>query len=235
MGSTPSHPELLDWLAVEFRERGESLKALHRLIVTSSAYRQSSADDEANVRIDAANRYLWRQNRRRLDAEGVRDAVLATSGKLDLRMGGPSVRQFAFKDDHSPIYDYARFDVDDPDAYRRSVYRFIVRSVPDPLMECLDCADPSLLTPKRSTTLTALQALAMLNNALFVRQAEHFAERVRAAATEPGGARFAWPIGLRYSASRANEVQMLADYAAEHGLANACRLILNMNEFVFVD
>ena len=118
MGLTPSHPELLDWLAVEFRERGESLKALHRLIVTSSAYRQSSADDEANVRIDAANRYLWRQNRRRLDAEGVRDAVLATSGKLDLTMGGPSVRQFAFKDDHSPIYDYARFDVDDPDAYR---------------------------------------------------------------------------------------------------------------------
>ena len=157
MGSQPSHPELLDWLALEFRERGESLKALHKLIVTSAVYRQSSVDDEANNRLDAANRFLWRQNRRRLDAEAVRDAELATSGKLDLTMHGPSARQFAFKDDHSPIYDYARFDVDDPDAYRRSVYRFIVRSVPDPLMECLDCADPSLLTPKRNTTLTALR------------------------------------------------------------------------------
>ena len=185
MGSQPSHPELLDWLAVEFRERGESLKALHKLIVTSAVYRQSSVDDEENKLLDAANRFLWRQNRRRLDAEAVRDAVLATSGKLDLTMHGPSVRQFAFKDDHSPIYDYTRFDVDDPNAYRRSVYRFIVRSVPDPLMECLDCADPSLLTPKCNTTLTALQALAMMNNALFVRQAEHFAERVRAATSNP--------------------------------------------------
>ena len=85
--------------------------------------------------------------------------MLATSGKLDLSMHGPSVRQFAFKDDHSPIYDYARFDVDDPDAYRRSVYRFIVRSVPDPLMECLDCADSSLLTPKCNTTLTGVTGI----------------------------------------------------------------------------
>ena len=226
---------MLDWLAVEFLEQGESLKQLHKLIVTSSVYRQSSADDAANARIDGANRFLWRQNRRRLDAEAVRDSALAVSGKLDLTMGGPAVRQFAFKDDHSPIYDYARFDVDDPAAYRRSVYRFIVRSVPDPLMDCLDCADPSLLTPRRNTTLTALQALAMLNNALFVRQAEHFAERVRSAATSPAGQiRAAYRLALQRP-PRDDEMQLLVDYAARHGLANACRLIFNSNEFVFVD
>ncbi len=235
MGALPSHPELLDWLAVEFLERGESLKALHRLIVTSSVYRQSSAHDGDNARIDAANRFLWRQNRRRLDAEGVRDCILAVSGKLDLTMGGPSVRQFNFKDDHSPIYDYARFDVDDPAAYRRSVYRFIVRSVPDPLMESLDCADPSLLTPKRNSTLTALQALSMLNNALFVRQSEHFADRLRGLSADPHEQiRAAYRLALARGPS-GDEEDALVGFAATHGLANACRLIFNTNEFVFVD
>jgi mono/diheme cytochrome c family protein len=227
MGSQPSHPELLDWLAVEFLEQGESLKKLHKLIVTSSVYRQASDENVENARFDGANRFLWRQNRRRLDAEAVRDAALAVSGKLDLTMGGPAVRQFAFKDDHSPIYDSA--------ACRRSVYRFIVRSVPDPLMDCLDCADPSLLTPRRNTTLTSLQALAMLNNALFVRQAEHFAARVQAAAHTPAGQiRAAYRLALARSPS-ADEMQLLLDYTAEHGLANTCRLIFNANEFVFVD
>src|SRR6185295_2948806 len=114
-------------------------------------------------------------NRERLDAESFRDALLFLSGRLDLTMGGPSVQQFWFKDDHSPVYDYARFDVDSPSGCRRSVYRFIVRSVPDPFMECLDAADPSLLTPRRSVTLTALQALSTLNDAFVVRQCEHFA------------------------------------------------------------
>ena len=89
-----------------------------------------------------------------------------STGKLDLTMGGPSVQQFFFKDDHSPVYDYERFNVDDPREFRRSIYRFIVRSVPDPFMECLDCADPSILTPKRNMTLTAIQALALFNNPL---------------------------------------------------------------------
>ncbi len=173
--------------------------------------------------------------RRRLDAEAVRDATLAVSGKLDLTMGGPSVRQFAFKDDHSPVYDYANFDVDDPAAFRRGVYRFIVRSVPDPLMDCLDCADPSLLTPKRNTTLTALQALALLNNALFVRQAEHFAARVATLADNP---REQIVAAYRLALSRPpreDELALLVDFLSQHGLAGACRLILNMNEFVFVD
>ena len=175
-------------------------------------------------------------NRQRLDAECVRDAMLAVTGKLDLTMGGPSVQQFRFKDDHSPIYDYARFDVDDPRSLRRSVYRFLVRSVPDPFMECLDCADPSIMTPKRNTTLTAIQALALLNNPLVMRQAEHFAERLRAhggrrcRADRSGVSAGAWP-----AAERTTKRAALANTPSGIGLANACRVIFNSNEFVFVD
>ena len=104
-----------------------------------------------------------------------------SSGKLDLTMGGPSAEQFWFKDDHSPVYDYSRFDIDSPASYRRSVYRFIVRSVPDPFMDRLDCPDASLITAKRNTTITAIQALALLNNPFMVRQAEHLAARVQSA------------------------------------------------------
>ncbi len=185
MGSLPTHPELLDWLAVEFRDSGGSFKKLHKLIVMSSVYRQASADDAANAAIDGENRYLWRANRQRLDAESLRDTILAVSGKLDLTMGGPSVEQFFFKDDHSPVYDYARFDPDASGNFSRSVYRFIVRSVPDPLMERFDCPDVSMITAKRTTTITAIQALALLNNPFILKQAEHLAERVEKAGGDP--------------------------------------------------
>ena len=121
MGSLPTHPELLEWLAGWFADHGHSLKELHRLLLTSAVYRQSSRSNPAHEQVDAGNRYLWRMNRARLDAECVRDAMLYVSGKLDFTMGGPSVQQFFFKDDHSPVYDYARFDVDDPRSLRRSV------------------------------------------------------------------------------------------------------------------
>ena len=102
-------------------------------------------------------------------------------------MGGPSVQQFYFKDDHSPVYDYSRFDVESPAALRRSIYRFIVRSVPDPFMETMDCPDPSLLSPKRNTTVTALQALALLNDPFVLRQAEHLCGAPGQCETEVAG------------------------------------------------
>jgi hypothetical protein len=235
MGSRPSHPELLDWLAGWFLENGQSLKALHRLIVTSAAYRQASTENADHAKRDGENQLLWRMNRRRLEAECVRDAALYVSGNLDLTMGGPSVRQFAFKDDHSPVYDYERFNVDSPDSRRRSVYRFLVRSVPDPLMERLDCPDPSFSTPKRTTTLTAIQALATLNNKFFVRQAELLAETVTKGAPDTRGqTALAFEAALARPATPA-ELDALASYADRHGLPNACRVILNCNEFMFVD
>ncbi len=235
MGGRPSHPELLDWLACKFLESGGSLKQLHRLIVTSSVYRQASSHDEAAAKLDGGNRLLWRQNRRRLDAESVRDSVLAVAGKLDARMYGPGYRPFGFKDDHSPHYKYEEHDPDDPASWRRSVYRFLVRSVPDPFMETLDCADPSLIVEKRNETLTALQALALLNDRFMVRMAEHFAERAsRMGDTPEARVSAAWRLALGRPPTD-DERALLADYARKHGLANACRMILNTNEFCFVD
>jgi hypothetical protein len=235
MGSTPTHPELLDWLAVTFRDRGGSLKQLHKLIVMSATYRQRSENSPAYATLDAENRYLWRMNRQRLDAESVRDAVLSASGKLDLTMGGPSAEQFWFKDDHSPVYDYSRFDIDSPASYRRSVYRFIVRSAPDPFMDRLDCPDASLITARRNTTITAIQALALLNNPFMVRQAEHLAARVKRLAPERDE-QIAWLYRLTLGRNPSvAETRRMGDFAARQGMENASRAILNSNEFLFVD
>ncbi|HMJ66051.1 MAG TPA: DUF1549 and DUF1553 domain-containing protein [Candidatus Binatia bacterium] len=235
MGSAPSHPELLDWLADWFLKNGESIKALHRLILASATYRQTSANDLRGEQIDAENRSLWRMNRTRLDAEQVHDAILALSSKLDLTMGGPSVRQFFFKDDHSPVYDYTRYDIDSLGSGRRGVYRFIVRSVTDPLMDTLDCADPCLLTPRRNTTTTALQALAMLNSSFVTRHAEHFAERLRRADSKLIKHIEAayWLVFSRAPTDLERNTAMR--YTEKHGLANFSRLLFNSNEFMFVD
>lgn len=235
MGAPPTHPELLDWLASEFVKNGQSLKWLHRQIVTSATYRQSSKTNSTFESIDGSNQYLWRMNRRQLEAEALHDATLATSGKLDLTMGGPGVNLFVFEDDHSPRYKYAEFNAADPTGFRRSIYRFIVRSVPDPFMTNMDCADPSQSVPVRNQTLTAIQALSMLNNPMTVRQAAYFAERVAAdASTIPAQVEDAYRIALNRRPSD-EERSALVPYAEKNGMAAACRLILNSNEFMFVD
>jgi mono/diheme cytochrome c family protein len=235
-GSRPTHPELLDWLACELRDNGGSLKKLHRLILISSTYRQSSRHDEAMARLDADNRWLWRMNRLRLDAEEVRDSVLAVSGQLNLTMGGLGYDLFRFKDDHSPIYDHSALEkIHDPATYRRTVYRFIVRSVPNPFLECLDCADPNINTPVRNTTLTALQALALLNDPFMVRQAEFFAQRLRKVSAVPARQVEAGYLLAFGRPPTGEERAALAAYAGKHGLANACRLLFNANEFLFID
>jgi hypothetical protein len=235
-GSGPTHPELLDWLAVELLENGGSLKQLHRLIVKSATYCQSSQHNAECARLDADNRFLWRMNRGRLDAESIRDSVLALSGKLDNKMGGPGFELFRFKDDHSPVYDHTASEkIDDPASWRRTIYRFTVRSVPNPFLECLDCADPNLNTPVRSATLTALQALALLNDPFMLKQAEYFARRLKTMRQDPAD-----QIEAAYSLAfgrlpTAEERRSLAEYASKHGLASACRLLFNANEFVFID
>ena len=235
MGAMPTHPALLDWLAAEVRDSGGSLKHLHRLILLSATYRQRSAERSDQAEIDTGNQFLWRMNRTRLDAEAVRDSVLAVAGRIDLQMGGPSAEHFFFKDDHSPVYDYTRFDFSSAAARRRSVYRFLVRSVQDPFMESLDCADPSLLVPKRSSTLTAIQALALLNDPLMIEQARHFADRMRAASAE-SAERLRHGFRLAYGRSASDsEVTALAEYSDRHGLESAARLLFNGNEFIFVD
>jgi hypothetical protein len=237
MGGTPTHPELLDWLAVTFRDGGGSLKRLHRLIATSAVYRQSSTSNPALAARDGDNKLLWRMNRTRLDAESVHDAILSISGRLDLTMGGPSVKQFIESPGvhATPNADYAGFDVDSPAARRRSVYRFVFRTVPDPFMQTLDCPDASQLAPKRETSITALQALAMLNDRFVIRQSEHVAERLADAGPDlTAQLRALYPLVLARPGQDA-EVAALLSYAQKHGLANAVRMLLNSNEFMFVD
>jgi Protein of unknown function (DUF1549)/Protein of unknown function (DUF1553)/Planctomycete cytochrome C len=228
MGQLPSHPELLDWLAVEFRDGGQSLKSLHRLLVTSATYRQTSVGNDRFDRLDADNVYLWRMTRRKLEAEAVRDAVVAVAGKLDRSMFGPAFRDFVIEHpEHSPHYQYHLHDPNDPNTYRRSVYRFLVRSKPQPFMTVLDCADPSMQVDKRTETMSPLQALAIFNNALVLTMAKHLAGRSKEVEEA-----FRLALGRPPSAQ---EREALVNYAKEHGLANACRVILNLNEFVFVD
>ncbi len=235
MGQFPTHPELLDYLASELREH-QSIKKLHKLIVTSTTYKQVSTSNEANAKIDEDNRFVWRQNRRKLEAEAVRDSILAVAGKLDLTAGGPSFRDFIVeKPEHSPHYQYHLHDPEDVKSHRRAIYRFVVRSKQQPFMAALDCADPSLAVEKRNETLTPQQALAMLNNKLAVTMAKHFAERVEKFGTTDAER---MTTAVRLALGRdptAKERDALAVYAKEHGLANACRVVLNLNEFVFVD
>jgi hypothetical protein len=253
MGVQPTHPELIDWLAVEFRDGGQSFKKLHKLIVTSATYRQVSglgfevsgsrkSDSTRNSKletanqIDADNRYLWRMNRRKLDAEGVRDSVLFVSGQLNLKMGGPAFQDFVIeKPEHSPHYEYHLHDPEDPLSHRRSIYRFIVRSQMQPFMTTLDCADPSMLVGRRNESLSPLQALALLNNGLMVTMAKHFAAKL-----EAGGGDVTAQIehGFYDATGRKaskDELQKLVAYAKEFGMTNTCRIIFNLNEFSFVD
>ncbi|MEZ6088893.1 MAG: PSD1 and planctomycete cytochrome C domain-containing protein [Pirellulaceae bacterium] len=236
MGAEPTHPQLLDWLAVEFRDSGQSLKSLHRLIVTSNTYRQTSAHDPVAAQTDGGNRFLWRANRRRLSAEEVRDSILAVSGKMDWSMGGPGYYLFELeKTQHSPHFEYHKFDPRDPASHRRSIYRFIARSQPNPYMTTLDCADSSQSTPRRNETLTSLQALSLMNNQFNLVMAEAFAERLRNGSDQlPVQVRTAFELVTQRSPSD-GETQRMIDYATEHGLANLCRMLFNLSEFVFID
>ena len=236
LGQTPSHPELLDWLALYFRDQGGSFKRLHKLLVMSATYRQSSAGNETFAREDSGNRLLWRMNRRKLSAEEIRDAVLSVSGKLNLEMGGPGYYLFALeKTAHSPHYEYHKFNPEDSRSHRRSIYRFIVRSQPNPFMTTLDCADSSQSTPKRNETLTALQALSLLNNKFSVAMARHFAARLEREKEDLAGQVARGHLLVTGRAPVKEEAALLLDYARKYGLQNLCRALFNLSEFSYLD
>ncbi len=237
MGGLPSHPELLDWLAAELRDQGGSLKHLHRLICRSSVYRQASIHREEAAAIDPENRLLWRMNRQRLDADAFRDTVLAVSGRLDLTMGGVGIALFQSRPGPqlTPTLDYSAFDWDSPGAGRRSIYRVVWRSIPDPLMEALDFPDASLLAPIRGFSVSPLQTLALLNNNFVLNQSGHLASRVKASqATTADQIREAFRLTLLRDPTPEESSRFVA-IADKHSLAAACRLLLNCNEFLFVE
>lgn len=176
-------------------------------------------------------------NRRRLDAESFRDAVLQISGRIDLKMGGPGVQQFTQSKGQqlTPKLDYDAFDWKDPSAARRSIYRVVWRGIADPFMESLDFPDLGQLSPKRGFSASALQALAVFNNDFVLYHSQLLAENLQAshASIDEQVARACELIFLREPGEQ--EQTVLVAYASEHGLAATCRVLFNSNEFLFVD
>jgi len=233
-GGRPSHPELLDWLAAELVAGNWSLKRIQRLIVTSATFRQSSAYDAAAAAVDADNRLLWRTSRRRLEAEPLRDAMLLLAGQLNRRMGGPGFRDFKTYVRNSQFY--IPLDVDEPEHYRRTLYRTWVRSGRDRLLDAFDCPDPSTKTPRRAVTTTPLQALSLMNHVLVLRMADRFAERVKAEAGADPARQIDRVFQLAYGRGPDGEQRQAAAVLVEkHSLAALCRVIFNSNEFLYVD
>jgi hypothetical protein len=240
MGATPSHPELLDWLAIWFRDEAKgSLKQLHRMLVLSATYQQGNDNPDAMTAAstDAENTLLWRMNRRRLEAEPVRDSILMASGQLDLRMGGPSDQQFELQPGiHvTPKVDYGKFDLEGNAGHRRGIYRFLFRTLPDPFMDALDCPAGDQLAPTRSDSVTVQQALALWNNAFVARYAERFAESLQRTAPNLEA-----QVSLAFKRTLSRdpkpiELEQFVRYARESGLANSCRLLFNSNEFLFIN
>ncbi len=243
MGDTPSHPELLDWLATWFRDDGQgSLKELHRIIVRSATYQQSSdlsspTTSVSPLAVDAENRLLWRMNRRRLDAESFRDAVLQIAGRLDLTVGGPGIEQFTQTKGAqlTPQLDYDAFDWHQPGAGRRSIYRVVWRGIPDPFLESLDFPDLGLLAPTRGFSVSALQSLALFNNDFVLHHSQLLAENLAARypTLQQQVVQACSLVFLRQPDP--DEVEELAAYAQAYGLAAMCRVLFNSNEFLFVD
>jgi hypothetical protein len=205
-------------------------------MVSSAAYRQRSRPSEDGLRLDKENRLLWRRTPGRLDAESFRDALLQSSGRLDLAMGGPPAKQFheAAGVHVTKVADYQGFDRDSAANRRRAVYRFVFRTVPDPLLDAMDCPDASQLTPRREESTTALQALALLNDAFVVHECERLAARLERSEPDlPARVRRLYAVIFGREPD-ADEAALVEDYAARHGLANACRYLVNSNEFLFI-
>ncbi len=238
-GGRPSHPELLDFLASRLIEGGWKLKDLHRLIVDSAAYRQSSrARDDRAEGVDADNRFLWRANRRRLEGEAVRDAALAVAGALNLQAGGPSfldvkVNKQGANTNHEFTDPTGEFS---EAVNRRTIYRLWARSGNHPLLETLDCPDPSVMAPRRTQTITPIQALSMSNNAFMEQCAARFADRVRGEAGDDPARQVerAWRLAFARPPDE-REARLARSFVEGRGLDQLGLVLFNANEFLFVD
>jgi hypothetical protein len=232
-GGAPSHPELLDWLAARFVADGYSLKSLHRRIMLSATYRQSSRFAAQAAAADAANRWLWRYAPRRLEAEPLRDSMLYASGKLDLRMQGPGYD--AFEPNSNYVKVYTPKTLFGPLEWRRMVYESKARMEPDPTFGAFDCPDAAASLARRNVSTTALQALNLLNSPFVVEQAEFFAQRVVAIHNTDVDAQivtaFRLALGRPPDAIEERAARELVD---GQGLAELCRALFNCNEFLYV-
>ena len=232
-GGRPSHPLLLDWLASELIRSGWSLKHLHRQIVLSATYRQSSQSRPQAFDADADNRWLWRFQPRRHDAEVIRDSMLAVSGDLNSSMHGPSVRPFTVTVFNTHFYHL--FDSADASFNRRTVYRANVITGRDPLLDCFDCPSPSVATPRRASTVTPTQALALMNNSFVIRQGRRFAQRVVDETGRDANRQANRMFQLAFNRPPTpRERQLVTSLIHDHSLEHACWALLNSSEFLYL-
>ncbi|NND98757.1 MAG: DUF1553 domain-containing protein, partial [Pirellulaceae bacterium] len=232
MGSRPTHPELLDWLATELVSHDWSIKPIHRLIVTSRTFRQDSRPNDEAIAIDANSRLLWRFPPRRMEAEAIRDSILVTSGNLNLSAGG---RGFDFFRQRGGLSDYTAKETFDPAGWRRMIYAHKIRMQSVDIFGTFDCPDAGQMKPKRTRSITPIQSLSLFNSPFVLRQASFFADRVRReSGTDPRN-QIDHAFQLAYSRPVSDhERQQLVSLVREHGLQQLCRVLLNSSEFLYI-
>ena len=242
MGGRPSHPELLDFLAAQLIQHGWKLKPIHRQIMLSRAYRQSSAFRESAAEVDRDSRLAWRFPPRRLSAEEIRDSILFIAGKLQtlpaesnetVPDGGPGFRLYHFMQDN--VCTYVPLDQHGPETYRRAVYHQNARASVVDLMTDFDQPDCTLSTPKRAETTTPLQALTMLNHQFTLDMAEAFSERLRRESGDSHGDQIRQAFQLCYGRDpTGEEIDTCRSLIKTHGLPAFCRVLLNSSELIYV-
>lgn len=241
MGERPANKDLLDYLAATFVQDGWSVKKLHRRIVLSATYRESSDFQEASAAVDPQNKLNWRYNRRRLEGEAIRDSMLATAGVLNTKMYGPGV--------FPPLPPgmvtrggWAKHE-DSADAARRSIYIFVRRNTRYPMIEAFDMPDTHESCARRNNTVTPMQALELMNNDLVADWSRAFARRVGndSGLTQDAQIDRAWKIAYLRSASP-EEKKLAADFLEKQQAAGStspfsdlCHALLNSNEFLYIN
>ncbi len=236
-GDLPTHPELLDWLAVEFVEQGWSFKKLHKLMMTSRAYQLSSQfATEENLAVDADNLYWWRFKAQRLEAEAVRDAILAVSGSLDRKLFGPPV----FPELPRAILESSEKGIwrqtnDGPGVWRRSVYVYRKRGLPLPFFEVFDLPDQNVSCGVRPVSTVATQALTLLHNEWVLNQARRFADRIATEAPSGPAAQVEHAYLLALSRMPSDDEKRVGiEFLAKSTLNDFAHVLLNLNEFIYL-
>ncbi|WP_201767088.1 DUF1553 domain-containing protein [Novipirellula maiorica] len=233
MGTKPTHPELLDWMARQFIDSGWSVKQLHREIILSATYRQSNRFDEDGFASDADGRLLWRFPTRRLDAEAIRDAMLMTSGRLDYKMGG---RGFNLFNQRGGLSGFTPVESFSGDGLRRMIYAHKVRRERDAVFGAFDCPDGGQSTARRIESTTPIQALNLFNSRFTLEQSEAFATRVKSESNADeleSQIRRVYQIALNREPA-AEEVSDAMPVVRDYGLQSLCRALFNSNEFLFL-
>ena len=237
-GEPPTHPELLDWLALEFADHGYSMKQMHRLIMNSNTYQMSSLADEESLKKDPENHFLSRMNRHRLDGDAIRDSILAVAGTLNLRMGGVGVIPPLTREEIQAARMPNLWPTNpDPNEHnRRSIYLQMKRSLTLPMLQIFDAPDTATSCARRESSTVAPQALALMNGETAIKQSENFAARVAKGAGEnpEAAVEAAWRLAFGRPPG-AEERATALEYLKRNSLPRLCHLILNMSEFVYVD